>query len=53
MAAEIADIAQQNKVAVIFGPEDRGLSNRDLDLCQRLVSILPMRNMGPLISPRR
>ena len=38
-AAEIADIAQQNKVAVVFGPEDRGLSNRDLDLCQRLVTI--------------
>jgi len=39
MAAEIADIAQQNKVAVVFGPEDRGLSNRDLDLCQRVVTI--------------
>ena len=39
MASEIADMAQQNKVAIIFGPEDRGLSNRDLDLCQRLVSI--------------
>jgi tRNA/rRNA methyltransferase len=38
-AAEIADIAQQNKVAVVFGPEDRGLTNRDLDLCQRLVTI--------------
>jgi tRNA/rRNA methyltransferase len=39
MAAEIAEIIQQNKVAVVFGPEDRGLSNRDLDLCQRLVTI--------------
>jgi tRNA/rRNA methyltransferase len=39
MAAEIAEIIQQNKVALIFGPEDRGLSNRDLDLCQRLVTI--------------
>jgi tRNA/rRNA methyltransferase len=39
MAAEIAEIIQQNKVAVVFGPEDRGLSNRDLDLCQCLVTI--------------
>jgi tRNA/rRNA methyltransferase len=39
MALEIADRAPRNKVAVVFGPEDRGLSNRDLDLCQRLVSI--------------
>jgi tRNA/rRNA methyltransferase len=39
MAAEIAEIIQQNKVAVVFGPEDRGLTNRDLDLCQRLVNI--------------
>lgn len=39
MASEIADIAQQNKVALVFGPEDRGLTNRDLDLCQRLVTI--------------
>jgi tRNA/rRNA methyltransferase len=39
MAEEIAEIIQQNKVAVVFGPEDRGLTNRDLDLCQRLVTI--------------
>jgi tRNA/rRNA methyltransferase len=39
MAAEIAEIIQQNKVALVFGPEDRGLTNRDLDLCQRLVTI--------------
>ena len=48
MAAEIADMAQQNKVAVIFGPEDRGLSNRDLDLCQRLVSIPSHEEYGSL-----
>ena len=39
MASEVVDRARQNKVAVVFGPEDRGLTNRDLDLCQRLVSI--------------
>jgi tRNA/rRNA methyltransferase len=48
MAAEIADIAQQNKVAVVFGPEDRGLTNRDLDLCQRLVTIPAHEEYGSL-----
>jgi tRNA/rRNA methyltransferase len=48
MAAEIADMAQQNKIAVVFGPEDRGLSNRDLDLCQRLVSIPSHEEYGSL-----
>jgi len=48
MAAEIAEIIQQNKVAVVFGPEDRGLSNRDLDLCQRLVSIPAHEEYGSL-----
>jgi tRNA/rRNA methyltransferase len=48
MAAEIAEIIQQNKVAVVFGPEDRGLSNRDLDLCQRLVTIPAHAEYGSL-----
>jgi len=39
LGGEIAEIMQQNKVAVVFGPEDRGLTNRDLNLCQRLVTI--------------
>jgi tRNA/rRNA methyltransferase len=48
MGVEIAGIAQQNKVAVVFGPEDRGLSNRDLDLCQRLVTIPAHEEYGSL-----
>jgi tRNA/rRNA methyltransferase len=48
MASEIADIAQQNKVAVVFGPEDRGLTNRDLDLCQRFVTIPSHEEYGSL-----
>ena len=48
MAAEIAEIIQRNKVAVVFGPEDRGLSNRDLDLCQRLVTIPAHEEYGSL-----
>ena len=48
MAVEIAEIIRQNKVAVVFGPEDRGLSNRDLDLCQRLVTIPAHEDYGSL-----
>lgn len=48
MAAEIAEIAKQEKVAVVFGPEDRGLTNRDLDLCQRLVTIPAHEEYGSL-----
>src|SRR5260370_25884343 len=28
-----------NRIAIIFGPEDFGLTNRELKLCQRLVTI--------------
>jgi tRNA/rRNA methyltransferase len=48
MAFEIAEIIQQNKVAVVFGPEDRGLTNRDLDLCQHLVTIPAHEKYGSL-----
>jgi tRNA/rRNA methyltransferase len=39
MAAEVAAISQENQVALVFGPEDRGLSNADLRLCHSLVNI--------------
>jgi tRNA/rRNA methyltransferase len=39
MAAEVAEISRENQVALVFGPEDRGLSNADLRLCHRLVNI--------------
>lgn len=48
MAAELAEIIGQNRVALVFGPEDRGLSNRDLDLCQRLVTIPADEHYGSL-----
>ena len=39
-AAEIAErLAQGEEVAIMFGPEDRGLSNEDLENCGRLVTI--------------
>jgi len=39
MAEEILDISQNNKVALVFGPEDRGLTNKELKSCDLLVKI--------------
>lgn len=39
LAPEIAAAAQSGKVALIFGPEDHGLSNKDLEHCQLLITI--------------
>ena len=38
-AAEILAAAESNHVALVFGPEDHGLSNDDLKACQRLITI--------------
>ncbi len=38
-APKIVAAAQGGKVALVFGPEDHGLSNRDLKHCQLLVTI--------------
>lgn len=38
-APEIVRAAQTGKVALLFGPEDHGLSNKDLEHCQLLVTI--------------
>jgi len=38
-AEKIVSISQENQVAVVFGREDRGLSNEDLRLCHELVHI--------------
>jgi tRNA/rRNA methyltransferase len=38
-ASGIADVASRNRVALVFGPEDHGLSNDDLKLCHELVTI--------------
>ena len=37
--AKIAALAATNRVALVFGPEDHGLSNEDLKLCQQLITI--------------
>ncbi|HUO06666.1 MAG TPA: TrmJ/YjtD family RNA methyltransferase [Candidatus Binataceae bacterium] len=38
-AAEMAALARSNRIAFIFGPEDHGLTNHELKLCQRLITI--------------
>jgi tRNA/rRNA methyltransferase len=39
MARKLVSISQENRVAVVFGPEDRGLVNEELRLCHQLVNI--------------
>jgi tRNA/rRNA methyltransferase len=39
VAADLVSAAQGGKVALIFGPEDHGLSNKDLEHCQLLMTI--------------
>ena len=39
MAEDIVDISQNNRVALVFGPEDRGLTNSELQYCDLLVKI--------------
>jgi tRNA/rRNA methyltransferase len=39
MAGRIVEMSQQNEIALVFGPEDTGLSNEDIRLCHMLVTI--------------
>lgn len=39
VARELVSTSQDNNVAVVFGPEDRGLTNEDVRLCHKLVTI--------------
>ena len=39
IAAILRDLSRNNRVALLFGPEDTGLSNEDLRLCHSLVTI--------------
>jgi len=38
-AKELDALAGSNKIAIVFGREDRGLTNRELKLCHRLITI--------------
>ncbi|UCG13410.1 MAG: RNA methyltransferase, partial [Deltaproteobacteria bacterium] len=39
MAVELVPICVNNQVALVFGPEDRGLTNTELRFCHALVTI--------------
>jgi len=39
VAPAIVTAARKDKVALVFGPEDHGLSNKDLAHCQQLIAI--------------
>ena len=38
-AADLIAESRRNRLAIIFGPEDRGLSNEELKSCHRLITI--------------
>lgn len=38
-AAELGALSHSNKIALVFGREDRGLTNREIKLCNRLITI--------------
>ncbi|MFZ2087531.1 MAG: RNA methyltransferase [Desulfobaccales bacterium] len=39
IAARLIDLSQHNDIALLFGPENFGLTNRELPLCHALVTI--------------
>ena len=39
LAQRLIPISQNNRIAIVFGPEDRGLTNAELRYCQDLVNI--------------
>jgi tRNA/rRNA methyltransferase len=45
IAEKIVNISRKNKVALLFGPEDTGLSNDELRLCHAVVSIPTAREL--------
>jgi tRNA/rRNA methyltransferase len=38
-AEQLITISNENRIAIVFGPEDRGLTNEELRLCHTLVNI--------------
>ena len=39
LASQLIPVSQENSVAILFGPEDKGLSNEDIRLCHAMVNI--------------
>jgi len=48
LAAELPAMAVANDIAILFGREDRGLTNDELQYCQRLVTIPSSEGFGSL-----
>lgn len=47
-AKKVADLSQKNKIALLFGPEDTGLTNDQLRLCHSVVTIPTSREFTSL-----
>jgi tRNA/rRNA methyltransferase len=39
VAPQLLSLSSANRIAIVFGPEDFGLTNQDLKLCHRLITI--------------
>ncbi|MFC1495373.1 RNA methyltransferase [Thermodesulfobacteriota bacterium] len=39
LAQKLVDISQKNRIAILFGPEDKGLSNEHLQYCHTITTI--------------
>jgi tRNA/rRNA methyltransferase len=39
VSSELTALSEANRIALVFGPEDSGLTNEELKFCQRLVTI--------------
>lgn len=48
LAAELPAVAAANDVAILFGREDSGLTNEELQYCQRLVTVPSSEGFGSL-----
>lgn len=48
IAQELVGISRNNKVALLFGPEDTGLTNKELRYCQAVVTIPSTRDFKSL-----
>ena len=48
MAQKLVEISQHNRIALVFGSEDKGLSNEDLRCCHGLITIPVSEDMRSL-----
>lgn len=48
MARKVVEISRHNQTAILFGPENRGLANRELKFCHALVTIPTSKDFASL-----